>query len=232
MTKSAGSIPIYLETGQKRTFACALDWPGWSRSGRDEESAIQALLEYGPRYARALEGIRPAFKAPRDGSELVVTERLKGDATTDFGAPGRIPAADSQPVDASELRWLQKVLQACWTSFDGAVQAASGKALRLGPRGGGRDAARIIQHVLGAEEGYLVQLGRRFENRPEDPPGQQLEPARRAILEALTAAARGEIPARGPRGGLRWPARYFVRREAWHVLDHAWEIEDRIIDGG
>jgi hypothetical protein len=26
----------------------------------------------------------------------------------------------------------------------------------------------------------------------------------------------------------RWPPRYVVRRAAWHVLDHAWEIEDRI----
>jgi hypothetical protein len=26
-----------------------------------------------------------------------------------------------------------------------------------------------------------------------------------------------------------WPPRYFVRRVAWHVLDHAWEIEDRIL---
>lgn len=24
-----------------------------------------------------------------------------------------------------------------------------------------------------------------------------------------------------------WPARYAARRIAWHVLDHAWEIEDR-----
>jgi len=24
-----------------------------------------------------------------------------------------------------------------------------------------------------------------------------------------------------------WPARYAIRRTAWHVLDHAWEIEDR-----
>jgi len=25
-----------------------------------------------------------------------------------------------------------------------------------------------------------------------------------------------------------WPARYYVRRAAWHVLDHAWEIVDRL----
>jgi hypothetical protein len=45
---------------------------------------------------------------------------------------------------------------------------------------------------------------------------------------ALAAGARGELPERGPRGGARWTPRSFVRRVAWHVLDHAWEIEDRL----
>jgi hypothetical protein len=52
--------------------------------------------------------------------------------------------------------------------------------------------------------------------------------ARESVIETLGAAVRGEIPARGPRGGLRWTPRYFVRRLCWHVLDHVWEIEDRI----
>ena len=30
---------------------------------------------------------------------------------------------------------------------------------------------------------------------------------------------------RGP--GARWPVRHGIRRSAWHVLDHAFEIEDR-----
>ena len=25
----------------------------------------------------------------------------------------------------------------------------------------------------------------------------------------------------------KWPVRYWIRRTAWHVLDHAWEIEDK-----
>jgi hypothetical protein len=25
----------------------------------------------------------------------------------------------------------------------------------------------------------------------------------------------------------RWPLPYLVRRTAWHVLDHAWEVEDK-----
>jgi len=27
--------------------------------------------------------------------------------------------------------------------------------------------------------------------------------------------------------GGSWPARYAARRIVWHVLDHAWEIEDK-----
>jgi hypothetical protein len=50
---------------------------------------------------------------------------------------------------------------------------------------------------------------------------------RRAVLDALAAAPRsGRVP-QGPRGGKRWTVRYFIRRSAWHALDHAWEIEDR-----
>jgi hypothetical protein len=49
-------VNIYPECGKKRTFAGALAWPGWARSGRDEEAALQALLESGPRYTRILTG--------------------------------------------------------------------------------------------------------------------------------------------------------------------------------
>lgn len=47
------------------------------------------------------------------------------------------------------------------------------------------------------------------------------------LLGPMRASAEGQIPSVGPRGGKRWTPRYFVRRAAWHVLDHAWEIEDR-----
>ena len=32
-----------------------------------------------------------------------------------------------------------------------------------------------------------------------------------------------------PPDGGKWPPRYAARRIAWHALDHAWEIEDRVI---
>jgi len=54
-----------------------------------------------------------------------------------------------------------------------------------------------------------------------------IEQTRSAVLEGLAASAGGKIAARGPRGGVRWKPRFFVRRLLWHALDHLWEIEDR-----
>jgi len=45
---------------------------------------------------------------------------------------------------------------------------------------------------------------------------------RSAILEAVRTRTFGSPPR-----SERWPARYAIRRIAWHVLDHAWEIEDK-----
>ncbi|RPJ20404.1 MAG: DinB family protein [Chloroflexi bacterium] len=221
-------INVYLEAGKKRTFAGALDWPGWCRSGKDETSALQALLDYGPRYARVLRASRLGFKAPTAVSNFVVVERLKGNATTDFGAPGMAPSADTEPVDAKELKRFQKLLKACWRAFDQAVDTAVGKSLRTGPRGGGRQLEGVLEHLLGSDAGYLNGVGWKLQQDTADDPAAQLKQTRQAILDALEASAHGEIPAKGPRGGKRWSPRYFVRRIAWHILDHAWEIEDRM----
>ena len=32
---------IYLEIGKKKVFAVSTHWPGWARSGKDENSAIR-----------------------------------------------------------------------------------------------------------------------------------------------------------------------------------------------
>ncbi len=229
MSVSSPEIAVYLEIGQKRTFAGALDWPGWCRSGRDEASALQALFEYAPRYARVLNTAQLDFSTPSNLSAFTVVERLPGDATTDFGAPAAVPSNDALPVDDIELQRLQVLLKACWFAFDAAAQSAFGKELRKGPRGGGREVDHIVRHVLESDRGYLSSLGWKLKLSEADDPITRLQQTRQAILDGLASAAHGEIKSRGPRGGLRWPPRYFVRRVAWHVLDHAWEIEDRII---
>jgi hypothetical protein len=158
---------------------------------------------------------------------LLVVDRLKGDATTNFGAPGRALPRDSEPVGQDELHRYQTVLKACWRALDRAAQAASGRTLSKGPRGGGRNLAKVIEHVRDVDASYLSSLGGKLKPGEQDEPNQALANVRQAILDTLAAAARGEVPARGPRGGARWTPRYFVRRLAWHELDHAWELEDR-----
>jgi hypothetical protein len=222
-------IRVVVESGEKRAFASAVDWPGWSRSGRDEESALQALLTYGPRYAKVVQIAELEFQPPSDTPVFVVTERLQGNATTDFGAPGMIADAEKGSIDGSESERLSALLKGCWDAYDNAVQQATGKELRKGPRGGGRDLEKIQEHVIGANQGYLRSLGWKPEIASQRNSEEEFRQIREEILSALEAAAKGELPEQGPRGGKRWPPRYFVRRVAWHVLDHVWEIEDRIL---
>jgi hypothetical protein len=223
----ADAIQVYVESGAKRAFAGATGWPGWCRSGRREADALEALVAYAPRYARVLAGSVRGFQAPRSVSDLEVAERLRGDATTDFGAPSIAPESDARPLDARELKRLISILEVSWSAFDLAVDAATGAELRKGPRGGGRELDAIVDHVLGAEGSYV---GRLAATRPKVEGRDRREAAeeeRGAVRDALTRAVTDGLPEKGPRGGSIWLPRYFVRRAAWHVLDHTWEIEDR-----
>lgn len=128
-----------------------------------------------------------------------------------------------------ELHRLTSILKACWRGFEKAIEAAQGKDLRFGPRGGGRDLERIVNHVLEGNSAYLSRLGWEFKRGEKIETFRSLEQTRITVLKALRFTADQEEPTVGPRGGARWMPRYFVRRVAWHLLDHAWEIEDRII---
>jgi len=220
---------IYLEIGEKRVFAGSVAWPGWCRSGRDEDSALKALFDSGPRYAQILSSTNLGFEVPEQLSEFNIVERLEGNRTTDFGAPDISLERDQEPIDADELQRFQILLKSCWSAFDRAIKKAEGKELRKGPRGGGRDLEKIIEHVTGADESYLKQIGWKIENFRETETNVRLARIRDEILKGLPAAVRGELPTEGPRGGKRWSPRYYIRRVAWHVIDHAWEIENRIL---
>jgi hypothetical protein len=221
-----GNFHVYLEIGSKRTFAGALDWPGWCRYGGTEEEALAALFEYGPRYARVLAGTRLGFAAPKKFDHLAVVERLEGDVTTDLGAIHVPPSVDrDRSFDDGERRRFEKILRAGWRALDEAVGAARGKTLAAGPRGGGRTLTKIVEHVVEADAAYLGAVG--WKAPRGGTPEARLAPTRDAILAALVASATGAISERGPRGGVRWTGRWLVRRVASHVISHAWEIERR-----
>jgi hypothetical protein len=224
----SSTTQIYLEVGTKKVFAGAVDWPGWCRSGRTEDAAVQTLLEYGPRYGGVMSAARIRFALPRKIEAFELTERLKGDATTDFGAPGMAPPTDDKSVSRKDSERLQRILEACWAALDAAARTGAGKELRKGPRGGGRELDAIVTHVVDAESAYLRSMGGTFKRDERADVAGEAARLREEILETLAARARGEPPPENPRWKAKlWTPRYFVRRTAWHALDHAWEIEDR-----
>jgi hypothetical protein len=209
---------VLLEVVPKRTFVSAVDWPGWCRSGRTPDEALQVLADYAPRYA-AIAGVAHVRFAASAGDDLRVVEEIPGDATTSFGAPSRRAATDARPLTAAEADRQVRLLRASWQELDRlAVEAP--ESLRKGPRGGGRDRDKVVAHVIEAERSYARKVGVR--HPPFHGDASALE-ACRAELEQVLRAARSAETA----GEKDWPARYFLRRAAWHVLDHVWEIEDK-----
>lgn len=210
----ATTVRVLIETTPKKTYASALDWPGLARSGRDEAAALEALLAAIPRYAPVATLAGHPFP---DGVTLEVAERVEGDASTAFGVPAMVAAADRRPTDAAEAARQAALVAAAWAAFD-AVAAAAPEELRKGPRGGGRDRSKVVEHVDGGDQAYASVMGRK--HRLVDRPS--VEAMRADMLEVLREPSDGS-----PLAGKRWPPRYAARRIAWHALDHAWEIEDR-----
>jgi hypothetical protein len=217
------AVAVYLEAGNTRVFACALDWPGWCRRAKTDEAALDALAEYWPRYGPVAKraGLRPVANDPM----FEVVERIPARGGTafsavDFGALGEAPAQDREPLSAAAAKRLVAIVEASWAVLDDVVAGAP-EQLRKGPRGGGRDRDAIFAHVVAAEASYARKLGVRH---PEPNPGDATAIAvlRADIMKALRADNVGEpVVEKG------WLPRYAARRIAWHVLDHAWEIEDK-----
>jgi hypothetical protein len=194
---------VYLEEGKKTVFAASIDWPGWCRRARTSDLALEALDAYAPRYAQIA-------TVPFDPGTIEVVGTAKGNGTTDYGAPDARGPWDDATLTPLELERQIALLQDCWNFFD-VVVANSPATLRRGPRGGGRDRDEIADHVREAERAYCSVMG--FRVAPRTPWDEQ----RDVVLTTL----RSHTPS------AKWPVAYAIRRCAWHVVDHAWEIEDK-----
>lgn len=221
------TVDAVLEVAAKRSFASALEWPGWSRGGKSPDDAVAALVAYGPRYAAVAERAGHAFEIPASAADIAVTERVRGGSGTEFGIPSTPARAEEEPI-AGDLERLLALLRAAWSTFGEASAAVDGRRLSTGPRGGGRDLARIVDHVRDAEVAYLSKLGSRAPAASDRTSAERLSALRDAFVDALTAIANGEPVPTPSRTQKLWSPRYAVRRTAWHVLDHAWEFEDRV----
>jgi hypothetical protein len=217
-------IAVCLEVTPKAAFASALDWPGWCRAGLDESAALAALGSYAERYAPVAAHAGLPFPST---AAFDVVERMPGGPATAFAAPEcrrpfpQITAeAERATVSPAASRRLVGLLTAVWATFD-EVAAASPAELRKGPRGGGRDPDKLIDHVIGAETAYARKLGVK-RNQPARDDIAAIEELRAAIAAVVSAPSDGSPVL--PNG---WTTRYAARRIAWHVLEHAWEMQDR-----
>ena len=217
-------LRVILEIGKKRrVVAGAMDWPGLDRWGTSEEDALNRLSSYLPRYAAVAEraGLGGEFQR---GREVEVVERVPGSSSTDFWGIAHVPSQiEREVLPPEDLERRLELLRACWADFDD-VAASVSEELLPGPRSAGRSRDQIVRHVNYNEP---EQFSRKVEVRtPVDvvltPEG--LAAHRRAYLAAIRAYNAEGKPARS------WPIQFLIRRTAHHVMDHAWELEDRDAD--
>jgi len=213
-------ISVVVEVAPKRSFASALAWPGWCRSGRTPEDALEALAAYAGRYAAVASTASLRLPAVAGVESFVVAEEVEGTATTEFGAPSVAATIEVEPATARDADRVATLLSAAWKVLDEVVASAPAQ-LRKGPRGGGRDRDSMYQHVLSAEQAYAGKVAVRVREPSKD--DRAAIAAMREAMLAVIRADRTGAPAR--EGG--WAPRYCARRLAWHALDHAWEIQDR-----
>lgn len=222
------SIAVALEVGPaRRVFVQALDWIGWCRAGKDEEAALHQLVIAGPRYAPVATRAGLPFTIPASFETFEVVERVPGNATTDFGAPAVLLAADQQPLSEADIERLTSLLKACWSTFDDVFLSIPAELRSKKPeRGRSPDAMRL--HLLETDLMHLSGLGPAY--RKPDPAriAEQEAEVREQIIATLQAITPYTelVPRR--KSGFFWTPRFVARRSAWHALDHAWELQGRL----
>jgi len=217
------AVRIVLERGPKgkRFVAYALDWSGWSRGAKTVDEALSTLEAYRERYQPVAAAAGFGRQFDRAGSFDIVEDRV-GPGSTDFWGISFAPSSfEDGPMTDAELERRIALLRACWAYFD-AVGARVSPEMAKGPRGGGRDRDHIIRHVIRNEsEEFAKRVGLAI---PEyGAMGDALPAYRASYLEAIRAYHRGEInrPMRS------WSLPFLLRHSAFHVMDHAWEMEDK-----
>lgn len=220
------TLEVTVERGPKgkKVAVVAPDWPGLERGGKTEEVALETLQSYLPRYAQVATSAGMAASFPRDSRPDVV-ERYQGPGSTDFwGISFGFSSRDTRPMSSEDLDRALALVQACWRTFD-EVRGRVSAEMQKGPRGGGRDRDQIVRHVLGVEQDWAKKVGVRLPGEEVVTGARELDAYRDAYCRAIRALHSEGRTARN------WPLRYLIRHTAYHVMDHAWEMEDKDLTG-
>ena len=198
----------------KKAFATAVDWPGWSRSGKTEELRSRHWWPTRSDTRRSRELARRTSR--RSG----VDRRRRADRgrrRDRFGVPD-VTDQDRRPRDREDgerlARWSKRPGRPSTDRRRGARGAAQGTARRR-PR-----PRRSSTTSSARRQAYAHEMGIKRKEFTSDRAARRR--LRAAMLEDLRAPSDGS-----PIADRKWTTRYAAHRIAWHALDHAWEIEDR-----
>lgn len=221
---------VAIEQGPKgkKYVAYAIDWPGLERNGKSPDEAFEKMESYRSRYQvianRA--GYGDAF---RDESASEIVQEYEGTGSTDFwGISFAHGPNDYESMTDEELARQLALLKACWDEFDEIGQNVSPE-LQRGPRGGGRDREEIVGHLIYAELNWLKKLDIRPDFK-EILPIESRKQHHQSVLDELRRRHQEQLPVQA-KGGPPWTVRFTIRHLAFHVMDHAWEMEDKDLTG-
>ncbi len=214
---------VVLERGPKgkKVVAFAVDWPGWSRGAKTADLAVATLESYRERYrpVAVVAGLAQEFDAA--GAFDIVEDRV-GPGSTDFWGISFAPSSlELGPMSEQELDRKIGLLRASWSYFDGVAGRVSAE-MRRGPRGGGRDRDQIVSHATRTESEYFAKrVGLRVPERAVLTP-EGLSGHRETYMATIRAYNAGEgKPMKS------WTLPFLIRHSAFHMMDHAWEMEDK-----
>ena len=206
----------------KKVAAFAIDWPGWSRGAKTGPAAVEVLESYRARYRPVANraGLAAEFDA---AGPLELVEDHVGVGSTDFWGISFAPSSfELEPMGEPEIERKLSLLDAAWRYFDDVAGRVSAE-LQRGPRGGGRTRDEIVRHVINNERHDLARKVGVDPTPHEVLPPELVASHREAFMAAMRDHnARGKLAR-----GRNWTIALLLRHTAYHVLDHAWEMEDK-----
>jgi hypothetical protein len=215
----ANGLEIVIERGKKKAVAYAPSWPGLSRGASSIDGALEKLASYADRYrgVAALAGLSGEFPST---PTFKIVEEVPGRGMTDFWGISFNPSTgELGQMSEPECERKLAILRACWKYFD-RVAARVSADLKKGPRGGGRDRDQIIRHIFANERDWAKMLAL---DLSEDAmlTAQGRAKHRNAYVRAIRQYNAAGKSARS------WRLQFLLRHTAYHVMDHAWEMEDK-----
>ena len=185
-------VRVVLEVAPKRSFASALDWPGWSRGGKTPDESLEALLAYAPALRRG--------RAPREGRVPAAGDRARASTSS---SDGRAAAGPSSACPANRRPWRPSRSRAPSSSGSSRCCRPRGRPSTRRRRRRRASSCASGRAAVGARSrrwsGTCARPSRRTctssARRPPRGAAGTMAALRKAFVEALTARAAGtDVP--------------------------------------